>query len=251
MFSDGKLVIYLTCGDPSVDATVELVLAAARAGASVIELGVPFSEPSADGPAIRSAMERALRRGTTLADAFAVVRRVRAAGCDVFMILFGYYNPIFVHGVERFANDAGDADVDGVLVVDLPAEEADELRAPLAARGVALIPLVAPTSTPERIARAAAHTPPFLYYVSMTGVTGGPLADLDAVAARVAEVRAAAGRPIAVGFGIATPEDARKVGSFADGVVVGTAVVRAIEQNPGGEVAAVADLVTRLAHALE
>lgn len=245
-----RLVIYVTCGDPSADATVEIVRAAAGAGADVIELGVPFSEPSADGPAIQRAMQRALGRGGGLREALDVVRRVRAAGCEVPIVLFGYYNPIFVHGPERFARAAVAAGADGALVVDLPVEEADELIAPARAAGLPLIPLVAPTSPPERVARAAALEAPFVYYVSMAGVTGAALHDLDAIGRRVAEVRAAVRGPVAVGFGISTPDDARALSRHADGVVVGSAVVRAIEEHPGHEAEAVAALTASLKAAL-
>jgi tryptophan synthase alpha chain len=245
-----KLVIYLTCGDPSMAASVELVLAAARAGADAIELGVPFSEPSADGPAIRTAMERALAKGATLGGALDVVRRVRAAGCATPIVLFGYYNPIFVRGVPSFTRDARAAGVDGVLIVDLPVEELGELAGPARAAGLDVVPLVAPTSSAERIARVATIGAPFVYYVSMTGVTGAALAARDALGPRVAEVRAAAKAPVAVGFGIATPDDARAIARVADAVVVGSAVVRAIEKNPGREVVVVEQLVGALAAAL-
>lgn len=255
-FGDGaaagrkQLVVYLTCGDPSAEASAELVVAAARAGADVIELGVPFSEPSADGPAIQRAMQRALARGAGLRAALDVVMRVRRAGCEVPIVLFGYYNPIFVTGPERFCRAATEAGADGLLVVDLPVEELEELRAPAAAARLSVIPLVAPTSTPERIARVAALRPPFVYYVSITGVTGAALSGTEAIAARVAEVRAAVNVPVAVGFGISTPDDARRLAAHAEAVVVGSAIVRAIEQHPGREVEAVAELVGALRGAL-
>ncbi len=251
-FASGKkqLVIYLTCGDPSVDVTVDLIVAAAQAGAGVIELGVPFSEPSADGPAIRLAMERALSRGTSLRATLDVVRRVRAAGCAVPIVLFGYYNPIFVRGVETFTREAAAAGADGILVVDLPVEELPELAGPARAAGLDVIPLVAPTSSPDRIARVAAVGAPFVYYVSMTGVTGAALTSLAELAPRVAAVRAAASAPVAVGFGIATPADARAIAEFADAVVVGSAIVRTIEQNPGREVASVSAFVKSLGDGL-
>jgi tryptophan synthase alpha chain len=247
-FAGGKkLVIYLTAGDPSLDASVDIVCAAAVAGADVIELGMPYSDPSADGPAIQAAMTRALAAGATPLATLEVVRRVRAAGCAVPIVLFGYYNPVFVSGGERFCQAAADAGADALLLVDLPADEAGELLPAARAAGLALIPLVAPTSSAERMARAAALEPPFVYYVSMTGVTGAALRGRDELPARVAAVRAAVGVPVAVGFGIKTPDDARALASCADAVVVGSAVVSAIERHPTDAAAAVAELVRALA----
>jgi tryptophan synthase alpha chain len=245
-----KLVIYLTSGDPSQETTVELVRAAARAGADMIELGVPFSDPSADGPAIQRAMHRALGRGASLGGTLGVVQRVRAAGEDVPIVLFGYYNPVFVHGVERFAREAKSAGADGVLVVDLPIDELDELLGPARAVGLEVVPLLAPTSTPQRMSRVRRVGAPFVYYISMTGVTGAALRDTEAIGARVADVRASVDAPVAVGFGIATPDDARRVAAFADAVVVGSAVVRAVEDHPGHEAEAVGALVASLKAAL-
>jgi tryptophan synthase alpha chain len=251
-FANGKktLVIYVTCGDPSVDATVDIVLAAARAGADVIELGVPFSEPNADGPAIQRAMERALARGAGLPAALDVCKRVRTAGCDVPIVLFGYYNPVFVHGVAAFCREAKAVGADAALVVDLPIDEIDELAGPARAEGLDVIPLAAPTSGPERMKRIAALGSSFVYYVSITGITGAALKGVPDVAHKVAALRAAGVGKVAVGFGISTPADARAVAEFADGVVVGSAVVRAIEENPGRESAAVASLVGALRAAI-
>ena len=166
------LIVYLTAGDPTPAATAALIAAAARGGADVIELGVPFSDPSADGRAIQAAMERALAAGGGLAAALASVAEARAAGVDVPIVLFGYYNPIFVYGVARFAAAAAAAGVDATLTVDLPSEELAELAEPLAAEGVGVIPLLAPTSTPARFAAVQALAPAFVYYISLTGVTG-------------------------------------------------------------------------------
>lgn len=245
-----KLVAYVTCGDPSVDATVDVVVAAARAGADVIELGMPYSDPSADGPAIQRAMARALRRGATLRSVFDVVRRVRAAGCDVPIVVFGYYNPVFVTGAERFCRAVADAGAQGLLLVDLPIDEAAELVPATRAAGLELVPLLAPTSTPARFARVAELDPAFVYYVSLTGVTGAALARPADLAPRVAAIRAAVRRPVAVGFGIATPDDARAVAAGADAVVVGTAIVRAIEDATGDPASAVGALVSSLAAAV-
>ncbi|MBI4511423.1 MAG: tryptophan synthase subunit alpha [Deltaproteobacteria bacterium] len=245
-----KLVAYLTCGDPSIDTTVDLVIALARAGASAVELGIPFSDPSADGPAIQRAMERALGRGTSLRSVLDVTRRVRHAGCDVPIVLFGYYNPIFVYGASRFARDAAEAGADATLVVDLPVDEIHELLGPARAAGLKVVPLLAPTSTPARIARVGSIGAPFVYYVSVTGITGAALAAQSDVERRVQEIRAQVSCPIAVGFGIATPDDARAIGRFADAVVVGSAIVRVIEENPGRETLSVTALASSLSEAL-
>lgn len=244
------LVIYLCAGDPSLDATVDLVVAAAESGADVIELGVPFSDPTADGVAIQQASERSLARGTTLRGVLDVVRRVRERS-TVAILLFGYYNPILRYGETKLVADAKAAGVDGFLVVDLPPEEADPLVEPLREAGLGYVPLVAPTSTESRIAQAAALADGFVYYVSMTGVTGAKDAVLDEAAERAAVLRPKAGAPVAVGFGIATPDDARVVAAKADGVVVGSAIVRAIASAPdvASSVRAVRELVSSLATA--
>ena len=166
------LIIYLCAGDPNLDATVELVQAAAAGGADLIELGVPFSDPSADGEAIQHASERALAAGATLRGVLDVVRAVRARGCEVPLLLFGYYNPLLSYGEEEIVRDASAAGVDGFLVVDLPPEEASSLCGHIARAGLDYVPLLAPTSTDERIAQAGALASGFVYYVSMTGITG-------------------------------------------------------------------------------
>jgi len=240
------LVVYLTQGDPTPKATVEIVIAAAEAGADVIELGVPFSDPSADGPVIQAAMERALAAGGSLPGTLDAIREVRARGCDVPIVLFGYYNPLFVTGVETFAARAADAGVDAVLTVDLPIDEIEELRVPLAAHGVGVVPLVAPTSTDDRIARVKALDPPFVYYISLTGVTGAAIAGAKVGAERIEAVKRAVGAPVVVGFGIKTPADAAAIGKIADGVVVGSAIVQRIADSPGDPASAVGAFVRDL-----
>ncbi|HEY3807848.1 MAG TPA: tryptophan synthase subunit alpha [Kofleriaceae bacterium] len=233
-------VAYLTFGDPDPRASIDVVESACRAGADVIELGVPFSDPSADGPSIQRAMERALAAGATLAGALGAVAELRSRGIATPIVLFGYYNPIFVMGVERFAERAAAAGVDAVLTVDLPVDELGELAAPLARAGVGVIPLVAPTSTPDRIARVAAFAPPFVYYISLVGITGAASgAPVDP--ARLDAIRTAASAPVAVGFGVRTPDDVRRfVRAGADGVVVGTALVERVAS--GGVAALVGEL---------
>jgi tryptophan synthase alpha chain len=220
------LVIYLTFGDPDLEVSTEAVVAAAEAGADVIELGVPFSDPNADGVVIQEAMERARNAGATLDKALAAVAAVRARGIEVPVVLFGYYNPIVARGVDRFAEDCGKAGVDAVLTVDVPMDELAELAGPLAERGVGVVPLVAPTSGSERIAAVKPFDPAFVYYVSMTGVTGGEVGQVADGAGRVDMIRKASDAPVAVGFGIRTADDAARVGAYADGVVVGSAVIR-------------------------
>jgi tryptophan synthase alpha chain len=250
------LVAYLCVGDPSADESVELAVSAVRAGADILELGVPFSDPTADGPAIARASERALAKGGGLDASLAVAARIRER-TEAPIVLFGYYNPLFVRGEARIVEDAARAGVDALLIVDLPVEESGSLRALGAAHGVAVIPLLAPTSGPSRIEavrRAAeAHPSGFLYYVSLTGVTGSQDAPLADASRRAAELRAATGLPTVVGFGIDSADKARAAGLFADGVVVGTALVKAIERAPSASARldAVTALVAELRRGLD
>jgi tryptophan synthase alpha chain len=245
------LVAYLTFGDPTPAISVEVVAAVAAAGADVIELGVPFSDPSADGPSIQRAMERALAAGGSINGALDCVGELRARGVATPIVLFGYYNPVFVMGPAAFAARAAAVGIDAVLTVDLPIDELAELANPLAGQGVGVIPLVAPTSTPERIARVAAFAPPFVYYISLTGVTGSrAAATVDP--ARLAMIREASKAPVAVGFGIRTPDDAARFAAIADGVVVGSALVeRVAAGDPQGAPERVASLVRDLAGAMK
>ena len=245
------LVIYLCAGDPSLALTPDLIVAAAESGADVIEVGMPFSDPTADGPTIQQASERALAAGATLPGVLEAVKAARAR-TDVPVLLFGYYNPILRYGEERLVKDAKAAGVDGFLVVDLPPESAAPLLGPLREHGLDFVPLVAPTSTPPRIAAAAEVAGSFLYYVSMTGVTGKKAANLEDAARRAAEVRAQTGKPVAVGFGIQSAEDVAAVSAHADGAVVGSAIVRAIHaaETDEARVEAVRSLVSELAGGL-
>src|SRR3984957_8601098 len=238
------IVAYLTAGDPSLDATEKIVLAAAEAGADLIELGVPFSDPVADGPTIQRASERALRGGATLAGVIDLVRRVRSAS-DVPLILFSYFNPILQMGVEKFADAASAAGADGVLATDLTPEEAGEYRQALQARGLDTIFLAAPTSTDDRLEIIAGCSSGFLYLISRTGVTGerdSMPEDLPALARRV---RRATKLPLAVGFGISLPEHVAVLGGIADAAVVGSALMAEIEKAPTVD-AAVAAVAARV-----
>jgi len=239
------LVAYLTFADPTPGASIEIVEAACRAGADVIELGVPFSDPSADGPSIQRAMERALDAGGSLPGALDAVRTLRERDITTPIVIFGYYNPIFVMGPDAFAERAAAAGVDAALTVDLPIDELAELATPLATRDIAVIPLVAPTSTPDRIDRLAQFAPPFVYYISLVGVTGvRAAAPVDP--ARLAHIRHASGAPVAVGFGIRTPADAHRFAAIADGVVVGSALVDRAAGGPAAVGAFVAELAAAM-----
>ena len=226
------LVVYLTASDPDLETSRRAMQAAIDAGADIIEIGVPWSDPSADGPVIQAAMLRALKAGGGMGRALDLCRSLRAANAEVPLILFGYANPIVVIGPEPFARQARDAGADGVLCVDYPPDEDRELLTALERQRLDFIPLLAPTSTPARIAAAAAVASGFIYYVSMTGITGVKLSDVADPRRRVEEIRAATGGkiPVVVGFGIKTPADARAVAGFADGVVVGSAAVAIVEK---------------------
>ena len=246
------LVTYLCIGDPGIDESVALASACVRAGADVIELGTPFSDPTADGPAIARASQRAIAAGGGLEGAIRAARAIRTAEPDVGLVLFGYYNPIFVYGEARAVRAAAEAGIDALLVVDLPIEESGPLRQASASAGLGFVPLLAPTSRAERIAavkQAAALGPvPFVYYVSMTGVTGSTAVDAGEAGTRAGELRRQLHRPVVVGFGIDSREKARAAAKASDGVVVGTAIVRAIEDGRTAEqrMASVEGLVREL-----
>lgn len=223
------LITFVTAGDPDLETSERVLHTLVESGVDLIELGFPFSDPMADGPTIQAASERALAAGTTLGRVLDLVARVRRHS-NVPIVLMGYYNPVFCYGAEAFARDAASAGVDGLLLVDLPPEEAGELHPHLKAAGVDLITLLAPTTPSERMERLAAEAEGFLYYVSMTGVTGTQKVDAAAITASVAEVRRHSKVPVAVGFGVSSPDDARAIAVFADAVVVGSALVKVIEQ---------------------
>ncbi len=228
------LVTFVTAGDPDLATTEQVVLELERAGADLIELGVPFSDPMADGPTIQLSSDRALSSGTTLPGILAMVARIREQS-QVPIVLMGYFNPIFIYGAERFAADAAAAGVDGLLVVDLPPEEAAELKGATDLRGIDLIFLLTPTSDSSRIEAVSRLGSGFIYYVSVNGVTGARSELADTLAARVTEVRAALSLPLVVGFGISDPSQAAKVAEVADGVVVGSALVKLFENYRGAE----------------
>lgn len=253
--TEGKraLVTYLCVGDPNPEESIALALACVEEGADILELGCPFSDPSADGIAIARASQRSLTRGGGLAETLDVARAIRNK-TDAAIVLFGYYNPLFVRGDAEASRAAAAAGVDALLVVDLPLDESTPLRTAAAQHGLGLIPLVAPTTRPERVARIATiaetNPVPFIYYVSMTGVTGGAGANavLTNAGAEAARVRETTKRPTVVGFGIDSGERAKIVAKDADGVVVGSEIVRRIERGSGAaeRVASVRSLVREL-----
>ena len=230
-------VAFLTAGDPSLDRTVETALDLDRAGVDVLELGVPFSDPLADGPVIQRASERALARGVTLARVLETVGRIRERSA-LPLLLFSYYNPLLQHGLQSLARDAKAAGVDGVLVTDLPPEEAGEWLAAARASELDTVFLASPTSPPERLRRVAEASRGFVYAISRTGVTGEREALSEDARPLVERLRALTRVPVALGFGLSTPEQVREAAAVADGVVVGSALVRFLEEHPGGDLGA-------------
>lgn len=245
---DAALVPFITAGDPSPELTVDLIRTLAAAGADVIELGIPFSDPMADGPTIQAASERALAAGTNLASVLRIVHQARQ-DVHIPLVLMGYYNPVFRYGIERFAAAAVAAGVDGLLLVDLPAEEMEEVRPACTAAGLPLITLLAPTTPPERMARLAATAEGYIYYVSMTGVTGTQAVSPAAIRDSVNQLKHMTSVPVAVGFGITTVDDVRAVAEFADAVVVGSALVKIIAEH--GHSSQLMSKVTAFATALK
>jgi len=223
------LVAYVTCGDPNLEATVEIVKALEEAGADAIELGIPFSDPIADGPVIQEASFRALSRGTTVADVLTTARFIRESS-DIPLIAFSYLNPIMRYGEDRFAQDAADAGIDGVLVTDLPPESSGALKKALKKRGLGTVFLLAPTSSDDRVRLVSGASEGFVYYVSTTGVTG-TRRELDpGLIERLDEVRGAVKLPLAVGFGVSSHEHYAALAPHCDAVVVGSAIVRAVNE---------------------
>ena len=240
------LIPYVTAGDPQPDITVPLMHALVEAGADLIEVGVPFSDPMADGPVIQAACERALEHHVSLHDVLDMVREFRSRDGDTPIVLMGYLNPIEAWGYDAFASAASAAGVDGVLTVDMPPEEAGELTSALRAADMDAIFLLAPTSSDERIRRVSESASGFVYYVSFKGVTGANRLDIDAVAARLDELRRHTALPLGVGFGIRDPESAAQVSHIADAVVVGSALVGRIPELVGQPEAIPASLAETL-----
>ena len=225
------LVVYLTTGDPSVEITRAIALAAIDAGADVIELGVPFSDPLADGPVIQRASQRAVARGTSMADVLRIAAEIRAAKPNAGLLIFTYLNPILRYGFSRFVDDAAAAGADGVLVTDLIVEEAEEYLTEMNRVGLAPIFLAAPTSPDDRIQAIAAHSKGFVYAISRTGITGKQQSMTADATALVARIRRWSGLPVAVGFGISNAEHVAQVAEFADAAVIGSAIVELIERS--------------------
>ena len=223
------LIPYITAGDPNLDTTAELVLALERNGADIVELGVPFSDPVADGPTIQRASLRALQQGTTLHGIVDTVASIRGQS-RVPIVLMTYYNPVLAYGIQTFCWEAARAGVDGLIVPDLPPEEAEELTANCREQNIANTFLIAPTSTPPRMELVNGHTTGFVYCVSLTGVTGARGQMAEGVDEFMATVRKHADKPLAIGFGISTPEHAREAAALADGIIVGSAIINIMEQ---------------------
>ncbi len=247
-------VTFLMAGDPDPATSLEIVKALPKAGADVIEIGTPFTDPMADGPSIQAAGLRALKGGMTLKKTLELVRGFRKDDDATPIILMGYYNPIYIYGVDKFLMDAKSAGVDGLIVVDLPAEEDTELCLPAMKAGLNFIRLATPTTDDKRLPTVLTNTSGFVYYVSITGITGAAAADSTSVAEAVARIKRHTKLPVCVGFGIRTPESARAIASRADGAVVGTALVDALSGSldsngraTGKTVSAVADLAAALA----
>ncbi len=251
------LVCFVTAGDPDLETSKAILLGLPKAGADIIELGMPFSDPMADGPAIQASSLRALKAGHTMRKTLDLVRAFRETDADTPIVLMGYYNPIYVYPNEAFLDDAAAAGVDGLIVVDVPPEADDELCLPAVARGLNFIRLATPTTDDKRLKTVLKNTSGFLYYVSITGITGAGSADPDDVQLQVARLKRATTLPVAVGFGVKTPGQARAIGQSADGVVVGSALVNAIEASltqegraTGNTAGAVLSLVEGLSGAL-
>jgi tryptophan synthase alpha chain len=247
-------ITFLMAGDPDPATSLAIIKALPKAGADIIEIGMPFTDPMADGPAIQAAGLRALKAGMTLKKTLAMVREFRAGDATTPLVLMGYYNPIYIYGVDKFLVDAKSAGVDGLIIVDLPPEEDTELCLPAMRAGLNFIRLATPTTDDKRLPAVLANTSGFVYYVSITGITGSASADTAVVGQAVARIKRHTQLPVCVGFGIRTPEAARGIAQRADGAVVGTALVDALRGSLDAEgrataatVGAVADLTASLA----
>ena len=232
------LVTFITAGDPDFNTSLALLKRLPASGADVIELGMPFTDPMADGPVIQAAGLRALKAGQTLAKTLAMVRGFRESDADTPIILMGYYNPIFIYGVDRFLDEARAAGVDGFIVVDLPPEQDEEFCVPALAAGLNFIRLATPTTDEKRLPAVLANTSGFVYYVSVTGITGSAVPDYSKVGEAVRRIKGHTELPVAVGFGVKTAENAAAVAAHADGVVVGTALISVLKQSLNADDAA-------------
>ena len=241
------LVTYFMGGDPDYETSLDIMRALPDAGADIIELGMPFSDPMADGPAIQMAGQRALKGGQTLAKTIAMAKAFRQHNADTPIVLMGYYNPIYIYGVERFLADAKAAGIDGLIIVDLPPEMDAELCLPALEAGISFIRLATPTTDDKRLPAVLANTSGFVYYVSMTGITGQAIANTSAVGEAITRIKAHTPLPVCVGFGVKTAEQAHIIGRDADGVVVGTAIVQAIVNSLDADGQATADTVAAVA----
>jgi tryptophan synthase alpha chain len=244
------LIAYVCAGDPSLEATRRLVPQLAEAGADIIEIGIPFSDPLADGPVIQAASQRALDAGVSPKSVLEVVRQIRQDGCQVPLVLMGYMNPMVVHGLERFCQDAAQAGADGLIVPDLSLDEAPEMQKPAAAAGLDVILLAAPTTLEARLKKIGQATRGFLYFVSITGVTGGRVELPPELPAQLKLARSVSPVPVAVGFGVSTAGQARRLAAHADAVIVGSALVQLIHDTPN-DFAPVLARVRELSKALQ
>jgi tryptophan synthase alpha chain len=238
------LVTFLTAGDPDPATSLAILAALPAAGADVVELGMPFTDPMADGPAIQMSSQRALKAGQTLKQTLDMVRAFRRDDAATPIVLMGYYNPIYIYGVDRFLADATSAGVDGLIVVDLPPEEDEELCLPALKAGLNFIRLATPTTDDKRLPAVLANTSGFVYYVSITGITGSAAPDPGQVSAAVSRIKRHTRLPVAVGFGVRTAEQAAAIAAGADGVVVGSALVSALKASLDGDDKATAKTVT-------
>jgi tryptophan synthase alpha chain len=237
------LVTYFMAGDPDYETSLSIMKSLPAAGADIIELGAPFSDPMADGPAIQMAGQRALKAGQTLHKTLDMATEFRKADQTTPIVLMGYYNPIYIYGVDKFLDDAVEAGLDGLIIVDLPAEMDDELCIPALAKGINFIRLATPTTDDRRLPKVLSNTSGFVYYVSMTGITGSALPDPSKISAAVNRIKGHTDLPVCVGFGVKTAEHARLIGASADGVVVGTAIVNQVATSLDKEGKATADTV--------
>ena len=225
------LVTFITAGDPSLEKSMSVLNSLPKSGADFIEIGMPFTDPMADGPAIQDSSLRALANGMSLKGVIKMVTEFRSSNQDTPIILMGYFNPIYTYGTESFINDAAAAGADGLIIVDLPPEEDEELRLPAEKAGIDLIKLVTPTTNDNRLKTVIEHASGFLYYVSIAGVTGTKSANIDEVGKHIAHIKTQTDLPVAVGFGIRTPEDAANMSKIADAVVVGSSIVQNMQEN--------------------